>query len=524
MKSTACRNGLGAAMSASRPVLPVLRAEPGKRIGLLVLWIPLVCVTTLLGMPVQGRVTDGRSGLAGVRVYPDRLPRVSLAGELPVAITDPEGRFQLEVETSDTILTLEKDGWRRDLVPAAEWSRDIVLHLEPGFRKEFVFVVRLDFPDEPASVADAALRELYFSRRPGVASVANYLYEVSKGALSLVEGRFLSLRSSDQPAPRRDTDKQAMVRWVLARLRGQALGDCDRVDNRTGASRPDGKPDHLWIITPGHPQSVTADPSHLKAGSLLMPLPWNRSRKWPLLFLTEEVPLGNIIHEAFHAMGEHRVDDLYLENGSALTAGIWDLMDGGQYRGWDRSHPEAGPWLEDTGYSPSHPMAWVRSELWYRGHFRTTTTHFSMRGRAWEGWLAPVPRAPGPDPQWITVPDPRKKGRFFSLELRRPWGFERGRIGNRFGPGHEGLVVALIDPSLLSFGKPRGPVRVVDAHPGTPQPPKPRLPLRLWELDDAAFNLGPGENPKGRSGPLSWEVLDTDPSGRMRVRISLDRR
>jgi hypothetical protein len=47
--------------------------------------------------------------------------------------------------------------------------------------------------------------------------------------------------------------------------------------------------------------------------------------------------------------------------------------------------------------------------------------------------------------------------------------------------------------------------------------------LRLWELDDAAFNLGPGENPKGRTGPLSWEVLETDTRGRMRVRVTLKR-
>jgi hypothetical protein len=492
-------------------------------LGLFVLWISLVCVTRLLGAAVQGRVTDGRSGLPGVRVYPDRLPRVTPTGDLPVTITDAEGRFHLDVDAGDAILAIEKDGWRRDLVPAAEWSRDIVLHPEPGFRKEFVFLVRLDFADEPSQVPDEALRELYFSRRPGVASAANYLYEVSKGALFLVEGRLLKLHSADQPAPRRDEHKQAMARWVLARLRGEALGDGDRIDNRTGASRPDGKPDHLWIITPGHPQSVTADASDLKAVSLLMPPPWNRNRRWPLLFLTEEVPLGNIVHEAFHAMGEHRVDDLYLEDGSALTAGIWDLMDGGQYRGWDRSHPEAGPWVEDTGYSPSHPMAWVRSELWYRGHFRSSITRLSVRGRIWEGWIAPVARAPGADPQWVTLPDPRKRGRFFSLEVRRSWGFERGRIGNRSGPGHEGLLVALVDPSRLTYGNPRGPVRVVDAHPHTPEPPKPRLPLHLWELDDAAFNLGPGENPKGRSGPLSWEVLETDASGRMRIKLQLDK-
>jgi hypothetical protein len=46
----------------------------------------------------------------------------------------------------------------------------------------------------------------------------------------------------------------------------------------------------------------------------------------------------------------------------------------------------------------------------------------------------------------------------------------------------------------------------------------------MWELDDAAFNLGPGEHPRGRSGPLSWEVLETDARGRMRVRVRLARR
>ncbi|HEX4845586.1 MAG TPA: hypothetical protein VFV26_05160 [Geothrix sp.] len=484
----------------------------------------LMLATSARAAVLEGRVTDGRRGLPGVRVYPDRQPRVSPAGDPPLAITDAEGRFRLDLEPQDTVLAVEKDGWRRDLVPAAEWRGDIALKPEPRHRTESVFIVRLDFTDEPSKLPDGALRELVFSRRPGAASAANYLYEVSKGALSLVEGRFLKLRSAEHPAPRTDEHKQAMATWVLERLRGEELGACDRLDNRTGARKPDGKPDHLWIITPGAPQSLTADESHLKAVSLLLPLPWNRARRWPLLFMTEEVPLGNIVHEAFHAMGEHRVDDLYLDCDDPLTAGIWDLMDAGQYRGWDRSHPEEGPWVEDTGYSPSHPTAWVRSDLWYRGRFRSTVARHAVKGRAWEGWIAPVSRAPGADPQWVTLPDPRKKGRFFSLEVRRPWGFERGRVGGRFGPGHEGLIVARIDPSLLSHGDPRGPMRVVDAHPGSPAPPHPPVPCRMWELDDAAFNLGPGENPRGRSGPLSWEVLETDARGRMRVRVRLARR
>lgn len=473
-------------------------------------------------LELRGRVTDGTRGLAGVRLYPDRLPRVAPTDEVPVAITDARGRFRLDLAPGDTVLAVEKDGWRRDLVPAAAWNQDLVLQPEPGFHREAVCLVRLAFPETPSTVDDGALRDLLFSRRPGAASAANHLYEVSKGALSLVEGRLVPLTAPAAPAPRRDGDKAGLAGWVLNQLRDTPWGVCDQVDNQTGTPGPDGKPDHLWIFAPGHPQSVTADEDDLKAVSLLLPLPWDDSQQWPLLVMTDEVPLGNIVHEAFHGMGEHLVDDLYLEDGSALTAGIWDLMDGGQYRGWDRSHPDQGPWVADTGYSPSHPLAWVRSELWYRGRYRDTLRHTTVTGSTWEGWLAPVARAPGREPQWLTASDPRQPGRLFSFEVRRPWGFERGRIGGRFGPGYQGLVVALIDPSLLTrHGDPKGAVRVVDAHPGTPEPPKPRLPLGLWELDDAAFNLGPGENPRGQSGPLSWEVLATDAAGRMRVRITL---
>jgi len=78
-------------------------------------------------------------------------------------------------------------------------------------------------------------------------------------------------------------------------------------------------------------------------------------------------------------------------------------------------------------------------------------------------------------------------------------------------------VVARVDPGLLTRGEPRGPVRVLDAHPGTPEPSEPRYPGGRWQLDDAAF--GPGGT--GRDGPLRWEVLEADASGRLRIRVSL---
>lgn len=468
---------------------------------------------------VTGRVTDGRLGLPGVSVYPDRLRHPWPTPLPPIATTDVEGSFILELADSDDVLVVEKSGWQRDLVPQAEWQAPIALAPAPEHRVEKALVVRLDFPDEASAISDDTLRERFFYRQPGVASVANYFFEVSKGSLEFEEGAILHLVDREHAAPRRDEDRGALVRWVIAQLKGLKLGDLDRVNNRTGALVPDGKPDHLWIIAPGPSQTITTNHAHRSPISFLERLPWDRECKWSALFLPEDTPLGNLVHEAFHAMGEHRVDDFYLDESHPLTAGIWDLMDVGMYRGWDRHHPEMGPWFADVAYSPSQPMGWTRAELWYGGRFRETVTEERVTGRSWTGWLDVLERAPGRLPQRLIVPDLRKPGCFWELNVRRPWGFDRGRIGDRWGVGHEGLVVAAIDSSKLTPDEPQGPVHVVDAHPGSAQPPLPRAPNGRWELDDAAFNLGPGETPKGHDGPLSWEVLAVDEFGRMRVRV-----
>jgi hypothetical protein len=453
------------------------------------------------GGTVRGRITDGARGLAGVRVYPDRLPRVRSAAAVPVALTDSEGGFSLELDPADEVLAVEKSGWQRDLVPLTELDEPVALHRASEFRVEKALVVRLDFSDEQARLSDDALRALLFGRQPGLASAANYVYEVSKGSLELEEGAILHFTNPIHARPRGDEKRDAMAEWVLGELKGQDLRDFDRVDNRTGAPRPDGKPDHLWIIAPGFARNATTEPVDLSASSFLLPLPWKPLHRWGLVFFAEETPLGNIVHELFHAMGEHRVDDLYLDCDHPMTAGTWDLMDAGQYRGWDYTPPKDGPWQEAVGYSPSHPGGWVRSELWYRGRFKATVKTLKLQGREWGGWMDPLARATWDFPQRLVVPDPRAKGCFWDLEVRRPWGFERGRVGNRWGPGFEGLVVSYVDPSRLSDDEPQGAVRVIDAHPGSVEPPMPRFPCGRWELDDAAFNVGRGENPKGSDGP-----------------------
>ncbi|BDU74002.1 carboxypeptidase-like regulatory domain-containing protein [Mesoterricola silvestris] len=479
----------------------------------------LLCLPALAG-PVTGRVTDGERGLEGVRVYPDRPVRVRPGAHPPVAFTGAGGDFTLDLDPADTDVVVEKPGFQRDLVPRGELGSPVVLGRAPAHRKEKVLVVRLDFPDQAPLRTDAELRALFFGRGPGEATAANYFYEISKGSLELEEGAFLHLADTVHPAPRTDAQRGELVAWVLARLKTLDLKPFDRVNNRTGLPVPDGKPDHLWIVPPGPPGTVTQSRKELTAICLLEPLPWNRSVQWPAVFFTDETPLGFVVHEALHAMGENRVDDFYLDSRHPLTAGAWDVMDAGMFRGWDRFHPGAGPWQEDTAYSPSQPMGWVRTDLWYHGAFRDTVATRVVR-RTWEGWMDPLERAPRDLPQRLVIPDPRRRGRFWELDVRRPLGFDRGRVGGRWGPGFEGLVVARVDPGLLTRGEPKGPVRILDAHPGTPEPPAPSYPGGRWQLDDAAYNLGPGEVPAGRDGPLAWDVLEADASGRLRIRVVL---
>lgn len=473
---------------------------------------------------VEGRVVDGGGApISGVRIYPDRPRHVALIAPPPTTVTDATGHFRIVLDGKDRLLCVEKDGWQRDLVPEPEWGRDIPLHPAPEFRIEKVLVVRLQFPKALPNLPDADLRRLLFSRDPGVSSAANYLYEVSKGSLVLEEGGWRHLEDSNIPEPT-DADKNDIADSVLLALQGEPLGDLDRVNNKTGARLPDGKPDHLWIFCPGRAQALTSDVRDVQATSLLRPLPWDSSSRWGAIVMAETSPLGNIVHESFHEMGEEHVDDLYQDCDDPKTAGIWDLMDMGMYRGWDRNHFDP-PWQEDTGYSPSQPGSWVRKNLWYYGRFKETVGSLKLarKQRSWTGWIRPLERATGRDPQQIVVPDPKVPGAFWTLEVRHPWGFDGGRVGFRWGPGYEGLIVAHVNPRLISVVKdPQGPERVLDAHPGTPEPPSPRFPCGRWDLDDAAFNLGPGENPKGSDGSLHVEVVATDNAGRMKVHIQLE--
>ncbi len=479
----------------------------------------LVCLPGS-GQVVRGVVTDGRAPLEGVRVYADRTRRVDPHLFVPLARTGPEGTFFLPQGKEDTVLVMEKEGHVMDLVPVAALDRPVVLPPHTRFRRDRVLLVRVDFEGMPSGRSEEALKQDLFGRRPGEASAASYLYEASKGGLLLEPGVTLTLRMPGLARPIPE-DRDRIVTWVLDQLKVRDLRTVDWVDNATGEPGADGKPDHLWVVVPGPCSAATGKETHFPARSTLYPLTWKPGHRWPVVFFTEETPVGTLVHELLHAQGEHRVDDYYVE-GRAGTAGTWDPMDAGQLLGWDAPGAEGGAWRQGMAYSPSLPMAWTLRDLWYRGWWKDTVLVQWVRGATWEGWLAPLARAPGQEVQALRVADPSRPGCFWELSVRRPWGFDRGRVGGRFGPGHEGLVVAAIDPSRLSSdGDSKGPVRVVDARPRTPEPDRPRHPGGRWQLDDAAFGVGKGEMTSGRDGALRWKVLAADGLGRLKVRVDL---
>ena len=167
-------------------------------VRLLLTWMLSVAA---LAAAVTGRISDGRQGLAGVTVYPDRVVWVRSRDLPPVAVTDADGRFSLELDPTDTVLAVEKSGWERDLVPLAELAAPVLLHPAPGYRRERVLALRLDFPGVTPLRSDAELRSILFSRRPGEASAANYYYESSKGSLELEEGYIQHLASPGPMVP-----------------------------------------------------------------------------------------------------------------------------------------------------------------------------------------------------------------------------------------------------------------------------------------------------------------------------------
>jgi len=478
----------------------------------------LILCLPLAAQMVEGVVKDGDLPLAGVRVYVDTPRRVLAAGPLAV-VSDAQGVFRLPVPGGKGVLVVEKEGWLRDFVPVSGYQAALKVQLRPdsGFRRDRVLVVRLSMPGIASLRSEEELREVLFGTGPAVSSASAYVSEATRGRLRLQAGGTVNLTYPARLPREVDHARERITAWVLEQLRMRDLRPFDWVDNRTGLPGPDGKPDHLWIIAPGACRTITDNPAHFYVRSTLMPLPWQKAERWPVVFLTEETPVGTLVHELLHAQGEHSVDDYYLPD-AADTAGRWDPMDAGQLTGWERSHPDQGPWLQDTATSPALPMAYTLGECWYRGAFRDLVTVEELKSGAWEGWIVPLIRAPEAGVQALRVADPRKPGRFWELSVRRSWGFDAGRTGDR--PVPEGLVVARIDPSLLTTdGDSRGPVRVVDARPGTKEPPKPRYPGGRWELDDAAFQLGGVAS--GEDGPLYWHVLGEDAQGRIKVRVEV---
>ena len=486
--------------------------------------------------PCPGRVTDGRQGLAGVRVYPDRLVRVRSEDLPPMAITDAEGRFALDLGPGDTVLAVEKSGWQRDLVPLADLAgRWCCARPRPTAGRR-CWCCAWTCPASRPLRSDAELRSMLFSRRPGEASAANYYYEISKGSLELEEGALLHLA---HPGPAQPAHRTRPASWWTTSARSWCAGSWSRSRAWTsspstrwttapGRPGPDGKPDHLWIVPPGPSRTITAGPRATTPPSASScRCPGTR---------TGTGPSCSSPRRPRWATSSTRACTPWASSGWATST--WTTA--------TRSPPAAGtswtpassragtattrtgfPWQEDTGYSPAQPMGWIRAELWYRGRFRATVSTLRVRGPGRAGWT-PWSGPPGTCPSAWWCPTRGSRGRFWELNVRRPWGFDRGRTGDRWGPGYEGLVVARVDPSHMAKVDGLRVTHVPGPGAGAERPPglrrtarSPATPAAAGSWTGPPTTWGPGRLPPAGTGRCAGRCWRWIAAGRMRVRVTL---
>ncbi|MGP3970440.1 M6 family metalloprotease domain-containing protein [Streptomyces sp. 6N223] len=196
-----------------------------------------------------------------------------------------------------------------------------------------------------------------------------------------------------------------------------------------------------------------------------------------------ESPHRVLVHENAHSFG---LPDLYGAHGAKRQplTGHWDVME------------------EDWG--PSNDLlAWHKWKLrWLADHQVRCVTR--APGTT-EHWLTPA-GTPGPGAKLIAVRTGRHTA--LALEVRAPGGLDRVVC-------RPGVLVSRVDAAVPSGS---GPVRVADATPrgdGCQPVPHPQVTA---SLTDAPYL--PGQTFRDERARVSVTVLDADPSGRHRVRIT----
>ncbi len=464
---------------------------------------------------VTGEVTGkvlGKSDLSPIlnaKVYLDGFPQYS-------ASTDVNGQFRIEgVPVSKYNLAVRAYGFETDFRMNVNVVPDETAHVEfllPSVQVvvEKVVVILVEFPDlqhKPEN-GEAYFRKILFSGEIGVPSLRNYFYEISKGRIDVQLGQFVGWLVDENHT--RDILEDSL-RDDIADFAIHAASSnvdyrrFDQIGNYDLKQGPDGRVDHIMIIHAGEPKTITAKKSDLNPTCMFNTEYLGDVKSTQQVFISESAPLGNFVHEFFHDMGDRAVQDLYMGGTPPTsTVGQWEVMSVGMYNPLDSLAP---PYFEHVGYLPSYPTPWTM-QRWYHGALKSALGKIQRLSRGDKTELTIHP--------FETQSEQLKVVTVYLDEKRELSIFVRQRLGFDKGLRNQGVVITKIDYSLAGSMNLRGPVRIEDAHPGTPEPSYLHFKYE-YELDDAAFGIGPGETSHYESEGVSIDIKESYADGSYRI-------
>ncbi|MCZ8235884.1 MAG: carboxypeptidase regulatory-like domain-containing protein [Inhella sp.] len=505
---------------------------------------------------LYGRVVDAnKNPIVGAQVFVDVMPEVS--GQSPhISVTDGNGQYQLsDVPAGTVTLGMWKRGYETQYqmnvsVYAGALTQQDLSSRAVTVSEDHVVLLRAEFqnmkfhPDHTAAWAD----QLFFDDTPGRASVRNFYYQLSHGRLDLRKGANVLVQVTD-PAlqyPHDDSKRDDIVDYVIRASKGlvnYADPKLDRSASWDHAPGADGKIDHLVVLTAGMPKSITGSSCDMNPVSMINTEYVTSTIKSPVqALLAEYSPLGNIVHEMFHSMGETAVQDLYI-GGSCdstnelatdlTTLGKWEAMDIGMYnllregftdpRGSSCTAGYKDPCAGQSGNclaakfggQPALPGTWTLSK-WYHKKFwddgviqRITVGN----GKAQTIRLYPYSTS-GNGAQAIIVPRASNSSQWWTITNRQPIGTDRGLVFANTA-GQKGIVIDFNDAALAGRMALKGPSRVRDSHPGT-VPSYAHYSCRA-AADDAAFNVG--EVSTYTENELDVRLIQEHPDGSISLRV-----
>lgn len=507
---------------------------------------------------ITGRIInyDTGAGVAGAQVFVDVKPEIG--GVSPaIAITDSEGYYELVgLGAERYTVGVWKRGFQTqyrmnlDLTSNQNLVQDLSVK-SVEMSEDYVVLLRAEFesvkfhPDHDEAWAD----QMFFDDTPGAASVRNFYYQLSHGHLDLKKGANVLVQVTDSTLqyPHENSDRDDIVDYVVHKSKSKVNYNDPKLDRSASWDHDPGaddKIDHVVVMTAGLPKSITGSSCDMNPVSMLNSEYVTSNIKTPVQALVPEYsPLGNIIHEMFHSMGETAVQDLYIggtcDSGDELstplgTVGKWGTMGIGMYNKLNQYLPDPrGESCEAAyvdpcegqdgmctarmfGEQPSLPVPWTMWK-WYHKYFwnNGVLENVSIKpGQSQTIRLYPYSTSNN-GAQVITV-NRSTSGQWWTITNRQPIGFDKGLIHSDTMQGQTGIVIDFNDTSLAGRMNLQGPTRVRDSHPGT-IPDYTHYSCRA-RIDDAAFNIG--EVDQYQEYELSVQLLEEHEDGSISVLVS----